>query len=102
MWAIFVPIVIITKIERTIPGKTGLSEFALFIRFVTSRKQRRIGHVFVRHFSIIFWRTVSLYMRVLAGDVQTKERDKEREGEREVRKRAHLKVGMPLEKLRRS
>ena len=41
-WVFFVPIVIIMKIECTIPDKTGLLEFALFIKFVTSHKRRQI------------------------------------------------------------
>ena len=33
---------IIMKIECTIPGKTSLPEFALFIKFVISHKRRQI------------------------------------------------------------
>ena len=42
-WVSFVPNMIIMKIEYTIPGKTSLLEFALFVKFVVSRKQRQIG-----------------------------------------------------------
>ena len=34
-------------------------EFALFIKFVTSHERRQTGHMFIRHFSIIFTRTIS-------------------------------------------
>ena len=35
------------KIEYTIPGKTSLLEFALFIKFVVSHKRRQIGYMFI-------------------------------------------------------
>ena len=40
MWVSFIPIMIIMKIEYTIPGKTSLLEFALFIKFIISHKRR--------------------------------------------------------------
>ena len=59
-WVIFSPIVIIMKIECTVPGKTSLLEFALFTKFVTSHKRRQMGRIFMMgHFSIIFRRTIS-------------------------------------------
>ena len=58
-WVFFIPIMIIMKIECTIPGKTSLLEFALFIKFIISHKRRQIGHVFIWLFSIIFRRTIS-------------------------------------------
>ena len=45
MWVFFIPIVTIMKIEYTIPGKTSLLEFALFIKFIVSHRQ--IGHIFI-------------------------------------------------------
>ena len=42
MWVFFVPIMIIMKIEYTIPGETSLLEFALFIKFIISHKGRQI------------------------------------------------------------
>ena len=38
---------IIMKIECTIPGETSLLEFAPFIKFIISHKQRQIGHIFI-------------------------------------------------------
>ena len=35
-WVFFIPIMIIMKIEYTIPDKTNLLEFALFIKFIIS------------------------------------------------------------------
>ena len=56
VWVFFIPIMIIMKIEYTIPGKTSLLKFALFIKFVTSHKRR---HIFIWLFSIILRRTIS-------------------------------------------
>ena len=36
MWIFFISIMIIMKIEYTIPDKTNLLEFALFIKFIIS------------------------------------------------------------------
>ena len=57
MWAF--PIMIIMKIEYTISGKTSLPEFALFIKFIISYKQRQMGHIFIWLFFIIFRRIIS-------------------------------------------
>ena len=46
-WVFFIPIMIIMKIECTIPGKASLLEFALSIKFIVSHKRRQIGHVFI-------------------------------------------------------
>ena len=59
MWIFFIPIMIILKIERTIPDKTSLPEFALFIKFITYHKRRQIGHIFMWLFFIIFRRAIS-------------------------------------------
>ena len=59
VWVFFIPLMIIMKIEYTIPGKTRLLEFALFIKFIISHKRRQIEHIFIRLFSIIFRRTLS-------------------------------------------
>ena len=59
MWVFFVPIMIIMKIKCTIPGKTILLEFALFIKFIVSHKRRQIGHIFIWLFFIILRRTIS-------------------------------------------
>ena len=48
---------IIMKIEYTIPG--SLLEFALFIKFIISHKQRQIEHMFIWLFFIIFRCTIS-------------------------------------------
>ena len=48
------PIMIIMKIEYTIPGETSLLEFALFIKFIISRKRRQTGHIFIRLFFPLF------------------------------------------------
>ena len=46
-WVFFIPIMIIMKIEYTIPGQTSLLEFALFIKFIISHERRQIGHIFM-------------------------------------------------------
>ena len=51
MLVFFIPIMIIMKIEYTIPGRTGLLEFALFIKFIISHERR---HMFTWLFFIIF------------------------------------------------
>ena len=43
--------------------KTSLPEFALFIKFIISYKQRQMGHIFIRLFPIIFRRTISCRSR---------------------------------------
>ena len=48
----FVSIMIIMKIEYTIPGKTSSLEIALFIKFIMSRKRRQTGHMFAWLFSL--------------------------------------------------
>ena len=59
MWVSFIPIMIIMKIEYTIPGKTSLLEFALFIKFIMFQR-RQIGHIYLcDFFFIIFRRTIS-------------------------------------------
>ena len=57
-WVFFIPIMIIMKIEYTIPGKSSLLEFALFIKFITSHKRRQIGLIFIWLFFTIFRRTI--------------------------------------------
>ena len=59
MWVSFIPIMIIVKIEYTIPGKTSSLEFALFIKFIIFHKPRPTGHIFIWLFFIIFRDTIS-------------------------------------------
>ena len=56
-WVFFSPIVIIMKIECTVPGETSLLEFALFVKFVASHERRQI--YLYDFFFIIFRRTIS-------------------------------------------
>ena len=46
-WVYFISLMIIMKIECTIPGKTSLLEFAPFIKFIISHKTKtdRIRHL---------------------------------------------------------
>ena len=54
-WVFFIPIMIIMEIEYTIPGKTSLLEFALFIKFIVSHKRRQIGRIFIWLSFHYFW-----------------------------------------------
>ena len=46
MRVFFIPVMIIMKIECTIPGKTSLLEFALFIKFIISHKRRQDTYLY--------------------------------------------------------
>ena len=54
VWIFFIPIMIIMKIEYTIPGKTSLLEFTMLIKFIISDKRRRIGHIYLYDFFSLF------------------------------------------------
>ena len=40
MWVFFIPIMIIMKIDYTIPGKTSLLDFSLFIKLYLINEDR--------------------------------------------------------------
>ena len=50
MWVFFIPIMIIMKIEYTIPVKTSLLEFVLLIKFVISKTDRTYIYMTFFHY----------------------------------------------------
>ena len=47
VWIFSIPIMVIMKIEYTIPDETSLLEFALFIKFIISHKRRQTNRTYI-------------------------------------------------------